>query len=182
MSEQRSATPAPRGHRLTRPDLAAAIVADIIKQKVEEVKHAKQEARRPRERSRAWVIVLGLPLVLGLTGWNLLRVRERPVVFTATQVDAGVRFKIYLAVQAVETYRQSLGRLPPDLGAVGMDGDGLTYRRTDSTYTIAAEAGAGSDGAAGTPLYEYRSGDDLTPFADGYAELAHKIGGGGGVP
>ncbi len=185
MSGPSSATPPPppsrrldsRGHRLSRPDLAAAIVADIMQQKVEEVKHAKQEAHRPRQRSRAWVLLVGLPLLVGLTIWNLVRAGERPLVFTATQVDAGVRFKIYLAVQAVESYRRSSGRLPPDLGAVGMDGDGLTYTPADSTYTIAAGPSAGDGSPADAPLYEYRRGDDLKPFADGYAELAPK-----GVP
>ena len=117
-----------RSHRLSRPDLAAEIVADIIKQKVDDAKQQKEEARRPPpKRTRAVVLMVSVPVLFGLTAWNLVHAHDRPTVFTAEQLDAGVRFRIYLAAQAVEAYRDSRGRLPPTLGAVGMEGDGLDY-------------------------------------------------------
>jgi hypothetical protein len=156
----------PSSHRLARPDLAAEFVGDIIKQKVEEAKHKRQEARRQPKRARVWALVASVPLLFGLTAWNLTRAGDRPTVFTSDEVNAGVRFKIYLAAQAVEAYRRSRGRLPPNLAAVGMDGDGLTYSTVESTYTI-----VGHDGGL---QYAYRRGDDLAPFVAGYRELTRK--------
>lgn len=164
-----TATPKP-DPRLSRPDMAAQLVADIIKQKVDEVKQEKverqQQVQRRRRHSRYWYFLGLLPVLLGLTVWNLSRAGEPPTVFTPEEVDAGIRFRIFLAAQAVQAYRDSAGHWPADLGAVGMADQGLTYRLVDSTYAI-------SDTSHAVPL-EYHGGDNVALFADAYGVLARR--------
>lgn len=154
--------------RLSRPDMAAQLVADILKQKVEDVKHHKAEERLAVERvrrSKLWYLLGLLPVFLGLTIWNLTR-GEAPEVFTPEELDAGVRFRIFLAAQSVQAYRDSVGRWPRNLAAIGMEDDGLVYRLVDSSYTIA-------DTSGGVPLV-YHGGENLKLFGDGYTFLARQ--------
>jgi hypothetical protein len=116
-----------------------------------------------RERMRR-VLVFGLlPAFLVLLGWNLTRGRATPVVFTPAEVDAGARFKIYLAAQALKAFRDSAGTWPASLEAVGFAGEGLTYELSDTTYLLHTTIG-------GAP-FTYRSGDDLAFFRDATQEL-----------
>lgn len=157
-------------HRLSRPDMAAQLVADIIKQKVEEVKQEKVERQqavlRKKRRSKMWYFLGLLPVLLGLTIWNLAKSGEQPVVFTPEELDAGIRFKIYLAAQAVQAYRDSVGRWPRTLAPVGMADQGLVYEVVDSSYTI-------SDTSGGVPLV-YHGGENISLFANAYAVLARR--------
>lgn len=161
-------------NRVSRPpDTAAQLVADIIHAKVEAVQRQKaavvQAATRRRRRSRAWYFLVALPLFLGLTAWNIVRAARPPAVFTADERESGIRFRMYLAAQAVEAYRDSLGRWPASLAVVGFTESGFVYRAGDRDFEI-------SDTSAAVPL-TYRRGDVLAPFADAYVELK-----GGGTP
>lgn len=163
-------SPPQKDLRLSRPDMAAQLVADIIKQKVDEVKTEKVQrqlaVQRKKRRSTLWYSLGLLPVFLGLTIWNLTRAGELPEVFTPEELDAGVRFKMYLAAEAVEAYRDSLGTWPRSLAAVGMADEGLVYHIVDSSYTVA-------DTTGGVPLV-YHGGESLSLFADAYAFLAQK--------
>jgi hypothetical protein len=155
-----------------RPETAAQLVADIIHHKVEAAKQ-KQAARvavatKRRRRARGWYFLVALPLLLGLTAWNLVRAAHPPEVFSADERESGVRLRMYLAAQAVEAYRDSLGRWPAQLDAVGFGDAGFVYRAGGSSFEI-------SDTSALVPL-TYHRGDMLAPFADAYQEL--KQGGG----
>ena len=167
-----AAPPAPpKGNlRLSRPDMAAQLVADIIKQKVEEVKHDKFERQqavlKKKRRSKLWYSLGLLPVLLGLTIWNLTRSSHPPVVFTPEEVEAGIRFKIFLAAQGVEAYRDSVGTWPRNLAAVGMADEGLVYRLVDTSYTVA-------DTSGGVPLV-YHGGESLALFSDAYGFLARR--------
>ncbi|MBI1968159.1 MAG: hypothetical protein HYS40_09225 [Gemmatimonadetes bacterium] len=159
-----------KDHRLSQPDVAAQLVADILKQKVEEVKQDKVERQRAvlrkRRRSKLWYSLALLPLFLGLTIWNLTRASTQPTVFTPEELDASLRFKMFLAAQAVQAYRDSAGTWPSSLAVVGMEDAALVYQLADTSYTIA-------DTSGGVPLV-YHSGETLAPFADGYALLARR--------
>jgi hypothetical protein len=74
---------------------------------------------------------------------------------------------MYLAAQAVEAHRDSLGRWPATLAAVGFGDAGFTYSFSGRSFEIA-------DTSSAVPL-TYRRGDMLAPFADAYQEL---MGGG----
>ena len=156
--------------RLSRPDMAAQLVADIIKQKVEEVKQDKIERQqavlRKKRRSKIWYFLGLLPIFLGMTIWNLTRAGEQPTVFTPEEIEAGIRFKIYLAAQGVQAYRDSVGAWPRSLKAVGMADEGLVYQLVDTSYTIA-------DTSGGVPLV-YHGGESLSLFADAYGFLARR--------
>lgn len=106
-------------------------------------------------------MLLGVFLILG--AWNVTRAGERRQVFTPSELDAGVRLKIYLTVQALQAFRDSAGRWPASLDEVGFASEGLAYRRLDTTFQIVATSGD-------TP-FTYRSGDDLAPFRDAAREL-----------
>jgi hypothetical protein len=156
-------------HRLSRPDVAAQLIADIINRKVDEKKRGEEALRvdraRRKRRHRGWYFVGALPLLLGLTAWNVLRAANQPPVFNADERESVIRLQMYIAAQGIEAYRDSTGRWPRDLRAVGMDDAGLVYEVRDGSFAI-------SDTSTTVPL-TYRRGDPLAPFAAGYAELKH---------
>lgn len=153
--------------RVTRPDTAAQLVADIIHHKVETARRQQEAAvaavQRRRRRGRGWYFFVALPLLVGLTAWNLARSTRAPVVFTAAERESGVRVRMYLAAQAVEAYRDSLGRWPASLSAVGFGDAGFVYQAGGRVFEI-------SDTSASVPLV-YRRGDAVEPFADALREL-----------
>jgi hypothetical protein len=150
----------------TPRELASELVQSIIKDKTEarergEARAQDEEARRRRLRR---ILVFGLlPAFLVLLGWNLTRRSQPPEVFTPAELDAGTRFKIYLAAQALKVYRDSAGTWPPSLEVVGFANEGLTYEIVDTAYVLQANIG-------GAPVF-YRSGDDLSFFRDASQEL-----------
>jgi len=151
-------------HRLSRPDLAAEILLDLVKQRVEETRQARALAL-VRPRRTPLPLSLGLVvLFLGLTGWNLVRATNPPAVYSPQEAEASARFRIYLAAQAVEAYRDSAGVFPTTLAAVGIDDESLSFVPADSTYMIVAESAP--------ERLSYRRGDDLAPFASAYGALA----------
>jgi len=149
--------------------MAAQLVADIIHNRVAEVKRSREAARkevaRRRQRGRAWYFLVALPMLLGLTVWNAVRAQRAPEVFTAEERESTIRLRMYLAVEAVESYHRENGRWPADLRTIGMGDVGFLYVRQDSVYAI-------SDTSAAVPL-TYRRGDPLRPFAEAYQELKH---------
>ena len=153
---------------LSPNDMAAQLVADIIHQKVEAQERADEAVRmavvRKRRRGRGWYFLVALPMFVGLTAWNFARAAHPPAVYTASERESGVRFRMFLAAQAVEAYRDSLGRWPATLAAVGFGDAGFTYSASARSYEI-------TDTSSAVPL-EYRRGDMLEPFADAYNELA----------
>lgn len=153
--------------RLSRPDMAAQLVADIIHQKAEAKRRVEEAARvavvRRRRRGRGWYFLVALPLFLGLTAWNLARATHPPAVYSPSELESVVRFRMYLAVQAVEAYRDSLGRWPATLADVGFGEAGFAYTTTARSYEII-------DTTSAVPL-SYRYGDMLEPFANAYVEL-----------
>ena len=154
--------------RLSRPDLAAQFVADIVKQRVEDARERKREVVRDRERHqrRPWLLVL-IPLFFVLFGWNMLAAGSTPAVFSRAEREASLRFRIYLAAQGVKAFRDSAGYLPPDLPTIGIFEDRIAYVPDGTLYAI-----VGSEG--GLQL-TYRSGEDLQPYAAAYQRLARPI-------
>jgi hypothetical protein len=160
-----------RDHKFSRPDLAAQMVSDILKERVASVKEekaARAQARRKPSPSRhlLWL----LPIFLGLTGWNVWRSGRPPVVLSDAQLTASRRFSVYLAVEAVQDYQRINGILPPTLAVAGVTTPGLVYATAESSYTL-------SDTTGPTALI-YRSGQDLSMFAAAIRTL--RRGGGGG--
>lgn len=162
--------PKPRDrYRLSSRDVAAQLVADIIHHKVEEKKRGEEAKRiglkRRRRRNRAWYFLGALPLLLTLTVWNVVRHARKPEVFNAAERESIIRLQMYIAAEGVEAYRDSTGRWPADLRAVGMEDAGLVYEAQGNSFAV-------TDTSMRVPL-TYRRGDPLAPFAAGYAELKH---------
>jgi hypothetical protein len=160
--------PPPKEPTQTRRELASELVHSIMKDKSDERARERGQTQAHdkgtrQERTRR-VLVFGLlPAFLALLGWNLTRGGTPPAVFTPTELDAGSRFKIFLAAQALKVYRDSTGTWPPSLDAVGFGNEGLTYELVDTTYVIQTTIG-------GAPVF-YRSGDNLDFFRDASREL-----------
>ena len=158
--------PPPKEPNQTRRELASELVHSIMKDKVEERERARGKAQDEgtRQQRMRRILVFGLlPAFLVLLGWNLTRGGEPPQVFTPAELDAGSRFKIFLAAQALKAYRDSTGTWPASLDVVGFANEGLTYEVVDTTYVIQATVG-------GAPVV-YRSGDNLDFFRDASQEL-----------
>ena len=153
----------------SRRELASELVHDILKDKLAE--RRQERSKRPGSDSSAaarlrrfrLALAILFPLFLGLLAWNLTAGRKPPVVFTPAEVDAGARFKIFLAVQALKAYRDSAGHWPTSLRQVGFGDEGMTYEQVDTSYVITAVSG-------GT-AFTYRGGEDLSFFRDAPREL-----------
>jgi len=158
-------TPPPKEPTQTRRELASELVHSIMRDKVEERERQTQSEDHGAKRARMRrILVFGLlPAFLLLLGWNLTRGGTPPQVFTPAELDAGSRFKIFLAAQALKAYRDSVGTWPASLDAVGFGNEGLTYEVVDTAYVIHTTIG-------GAPAV-YRSGDDLAFFRDASHEL-----------
>ena len=144
------------------------MVADILKQKIADVKETKAavQAARPRRRNwKRWLLVL-IPAFSTLTAWNVLRAGAEPQVFTPDELAASLRFKIYIAAQGIRAFRDSAGTLPASLQQIRMADVGLAYVRSDTTYVIV--------GSAGAVHVTYRSGEDLKPYGGAAHTLARK--------
>ena len=121
--------------RFSQRDLAAQFVGEILKQKAEEAANAR--AAPPPRRTAARTLMVLVPLLLGLTGWNVGRMMREPAVFSPEETEAALRFRIYLAAEAVRAYKDSAGILPMDIRDIGLDEDeGLVYAPLDTTYII----------------------------------------------
>jgi len=146
----------------SRGELASKLVHDILEQEVEKRAGRPRPTRKLRRR-RPFSIYVLLGVFLILAAWSVMRSGPQPQVFTPSELDAGVRFKIYLAVQALQAHRNTAGTWPASLDVIGFASEGLAYRRLDTTFQIVAATG-------GIP-FTYRSGDDLAPFRDAAREL-----------
>jgi hypothetical protein len=156
--------------RLSRSDLVSQLLAEILRQK------AAEDLRRappPRRRSGGLLLSVLGALFLGLSAWSLVRGDPNPEPFTPEQQDASLRLQVYLAVQALEAYRDSAGVYPPTLAAVDAEDAALVYLPSDSSYTIVA--------AAGPVHLTYHQGDDLVRLTDGVGVLTGNGGAGAGA-
>jgi len=153
--------------RFTRPDVAADLVKDIIKQKVEDVKQARAAAVAAKKRRNRLPLLLGLlPLLIGLTLWNVLRAGHQPVVISPADRVASLKFKIYIAAEAIEAYRTTHGVIPANLKQVGADMQGLTYVPGDTTWSIV--------GRVDSTSITYRHGQPLGAFSSAYQPMQRR--------
>jgi hypothetical protein len=118
--------PPPKEPTQTRRELASELVHSIMKDKSDERARERGQTQAQgkgtrQERTRR-VLVFGLPAFLALLGWNLTRRPARGL--TPTELDAGSRFKIFLAAQAFSTDR----RAATVADAVGLGNEGLSRR------------------------------------------------------
>ena len=156
-----------REQRFTRPDVAADLVKDIIKQKVEDVKQAKAAAAAAQKRKSRLPVLLGLlPVLVALTAWNLMRVGRHPTVIAPADRVASLKFKIYIAAEAIEAYHAAHGANPANLKQVGADMQGLTYVPADTTWSIV--------GRVDSVSITYRHGQPLAPFSSAYQPMQRR--------
>lgn len=159
-------TERPRG--FAQPQAAADLVKSIVKQKVDDALQAKVEAERTRKGKKGRVpLMLGLlPVLVGLTAWNV--VTSGPPHSTISTADrlASLRFQIYIAAEAIESYHSVHGVFPSNLTAVGADWQGLHYVPADTTWSIV--------GRVDTVAVTYQHGQPLAPFSSAYQLLQRK--------
>lgn len=151
-----------------QPQAAADLVKDIIKQKVDDVKQAKADAEKARRKQRSRVpLMLGLlPVLLGLTAWNVFRAGHPPEILSHGERIASLKFKIYIAAEAIEAYRATHGAIPPNLTVVGAEWNGLRYVPGDTTWSIV--------GAVDSETLTYHHGEPLTSYAAAYRVLQRR--------
>lgn len=148
-----------------RPELTPSESPDRYLEEIVR-RHAEAAVRSeppPRRRWRVPVVLASLAVLAGLTAWNVVRVAREPEVFTPVEEEAGLNFTIYLVAEGIEAYRGSSGALPENLVVLGLDDEGVDYVVRDSGYVLVA--------TQDTVRVTYRSGDDLTAFANAYELL-----------
>jgi hypothetical protein len=141
-------------------------VADIMKREIGVVQ-AAAERRHPRLRSVLPLLLSLAPVFVGLTAWNIMRARDDGPVIPTEDVEASVRFSIYLTAQELNAYQDSVGSLPPSLTVVGMEDDGIVYSRGETGYVLTARVG--------DRVLQYRQGDSWASFAAAYDLLAREV-------
>ena len=139
-------------------------VQKILEHDAEDLRE-RRELRRAAPRKRRYRVMVMLFVVLAvLVGANLIRALNAPVPFTRAEEEAAARFTIFLVVQGIAAFRDSLGVLPRDLATAELDESGLSYVASgDSAYTLSYQDGDLS--------LTYRSGESLAPFAAAYDAL-----------
>lgn len=159
---------ADRSRGFGQPEAAADLVKSIVQQKVEDAKQARADAlkaRRPRK-NRVPLLLGLLPVLLGLTAWNVMNAGPPRSAMSRDDQLASLKFRIYLAAQAVEAYRGAHGGYPANLTQVGVDWNGLQYAPGDTTWTIVSRLDS--------ETITCRHGDPLAPFAAAYHGLQRK--------
>ncbi len=127
------------------------------------------ERPEPVKKKRSWApaLVVLLPVFIGLTVWNVMRLTSEPEVFPPSLEEASARFTIYLIAQAVEEYRDSTSALPDDLETIDMEEEGVLYEPVGSTYTITA--------AVGESYIVFQHGQDLEWYGEAFRELEQAV-------
>jgi hypothetical protein len=146
--------------------LAADLVADIMKQRVEEAKALKAVAVKPKRPRGVTVLFVLVPVALALTAWNVWGGNAAREVFSPRERAASIRFQIFLVQQAVEAFRDSAKLFPRSLSQIGMDGEGVTYVPGDTAYDLI--------GRADSLTVTYHRGDPIAPFS-GAAALLQRL-------
>jgi len=158
-------TERPRG--FGQPQAAADLVKNIIKQKVDDAKQAKVEAQHARTRkSRTPLILSLLPVLVGLTAWNVVHAGPPRSTITATDRIASLKFQIYIAAEAIEAYHSAHGAFPRNLMEIGADWQGLHYVPAETTWSIV--------GRVDTLAVTYQRGQSLVPFSSAYQSLQRR--------
>lgn len=159
-------TERPRG--FGQPQAAADLVKNIIKQKVDDAKQAKVDAERARQKTKSRVpLMLGLlPVLIGLTAWNVVHAGPPRTTISPAERLASLRFQIYIAAEAIEAYHSAHGAFPRNLTDVGADWQGLHYVPAETTWTIVGRV----DSLAVT----YQHGESLVPYSSAYQPLQRK--------
>lgn len=119
----------------------------------------EEATRKPPERPRrSWgpLLVVMIPVLVGLTAWNVFSMTRTTGAFSPPIETEAARFTIYLIAQAVEEYRDAAGALPPSLEYLDLDEEDIEYARLDDSYTLTA--------SVGDNRIVYRAGEDLQQF------------------
>jgi hypothetical protein len=122
--------------------------------------HARKTAAEPpgRRRANRGPLLSLLPVLIGLTAWNIATYAGDQTVFSAEEERASARFHVYLTAVAIDDHRAETGSLPASLNEIGLGDDGVRYSLAGQGYILTAATEAG-------PV-SYRAGEDLQPFAD----------------
>ncbi|HEY6808723.1 MAG TPA: hypothetical protein VI160_08035 [Gemmatimonadales bacterium] len=142
---------------------AAGLVADIMKQRGDELNARNAGAVRPGRRRSVTALLVLLPLALGLTAWNLLGDTGVPEVFSSRERAASIRFQIFLAQQAIEAFHDSASVFPRSLSVIGLDGEGVTYVPGETTYELV--------GRTDSLTVTFHRGDPIAPYSSAAATL-----------
>ena len=131
----------------------ANFVDEIMQREREEASRVPAE---PPRRSRGRSLFVLLPVLVGLTTWNVLTM-TRATRSPAPPIESeAARLTLYVVAQAVDEYRDSSGVLPTTLSHVGFGDEGIEYARLDGSYTLTANIGANR--------IVYRAGEDLAEY------------------
>jgi hypothetical protein len=145
-----------------KAQLAKQLVDDIAQQARDDAQ-ALKETRVPGRDSRRLPALILVLVLIALTGWNLARARTAPVVFSADEELNSLRVRMFLAVEAIQDYRERYNALPRTLAAAGVRDSGWSYSIEDSVYTVTE--------ALGTLRLTYHSDEPLEPLAEALRTL-----------
>jgi hypothetical protein len=137
---------------------AAEYVEAIMRNDRERAMATSAAPPAPRRRLSQGSMLSLLPILVGLSAWNLAAIARPRAVFTADEERSAARFYVYLTANAVDAHEARTGSLPASLAEIGLGDDGVDYSIAGRTYVLSASTRAG-------PV-SYRAGDDLQPFAN----------------
>jgi hypothetical protein len=129
--------------------------------------HARRTATAPppqRRRSSRGPLLPLLPILIGLTAWNVSTFARPQAAFSPEEERSAARFQVYLTAVALDEHREETGALPASLNEIGLGDDGVQYRLAGPGYVLTAATQAGA--------VSYRAGEDLQPFANEWDDFS----------
>ncbi len=152
----------PNLHSQDSPNEAAGYVDSILEKDAE----AAAEPPKPyrRKRSRLPILLTLLPVLIGLTAFNVNRALDDSALFTPAENERFGYFVLILAHEEVEAYRDSVGAYPPTLETVGVEDGVLSYELVGVSYVLQARVGEMD--------VTYRGGESFDPIEFRYDSIA----------
>ncbi len=145
------------------------LVARVVEQSGWKKPPERLQSRTDLARWRGRLLVVLLCWLAGVLAWHAHRSASPEVVFTADEQEAGLRFSMLLAIEAVERYRAEHGALPRDLASLGVDDSWMSYEVVGEEYRLV--------GSVGGVSVAYEAGDDVAPFRNAYWALTRQAEG-----
>jgi hypothetical protein len=118
---------------------------------------------RVRRAVAPWLAVL-IPILVGLTTFNVYSATRSRNVFDAAEQEAAVYFTMMIARADVEAYHDSTGTYPASLALLGLGELGIVYARSGDGYELRAPVG--------DSLVTYRPGQDRSTIETAFESLA----------
>ena len=128
----------PPGQPSIQSEESSDEAAGYVDETLEKDAQAAAEPPKPfrPKRSRLPILLTLLPILIGLTAFNINHALDDSDPFTPAEKERFGYFVMMLAHEEIEAYRDSIGEYPPNLEMIGAEDDVLTYELVGNSYML----------------------------------------------